>query len=137
MLRTAGIETPAGGPSAAPVTRTVLVIEDSEPIRRILALLLEGHGYRVVTAADGTTGLALARELHPDAITLDLRLPGLDGRLVLRELANDPRTHQIPVLVISAYAGTLADSERAHATDILAKPFDVDELLSRVAALVD
>jgi DNA-binding response OmpR family regulator len=125
----AGVATPAGA-------RTILVIEDSEPIRRILALLLEGHGYQVVTAADGATGLALARELDPQAITLDLRLPGLDGRAVLQALRQDPRTRATPVLILSAYTSLLDEAERAAATDILAKPFDVDELLSRIAALV-
>lgn len=136
MLRTRASETVVAGVATPAGARTILVIEDSEPIRRILTLLLEGHGYRVVTAADGATGLALARELSPQAVTLDLRLPGLDGREVLRELRHDPRTCRTPVLVISAYTGTLEESERAAATDILPKPFDVDELLARIAALV-
>jgi CheY-like chemotaxis protein len=136
VLRTEGIgqnvtDTPAH--DAAP---TLLVIEDSEPIRRILALLLEGHGYRVVTTATATEGLARARELQPRAITLDLSLPDADGRTVLRELKSDAGTRRIPVLIISAYASTLTAGERACAADVLSKPFDVDELLSRVAAVV-
>jgi CheY-like chemotaxis protein len=113
--------------------RTILVIEDSEPIRRILALLLEGHGYDVVAVERGRDGLDLAQSLHPCAITLDISLPDLDGREVLRALKNDPRTETIPVVVVSAYASMLSEGERAAAAEVLSKPFDVEELLGRVA----
>ena len=136
MLR---IERP-GCVSEAPediTARTILVVEDSEPIRRILALLLEGHGYVVVAAEGGREGLALARKLHPGAITLDISLPDIDGRDVLRELKADARTQSIPVIVISAYASMLTSAERACAAEVLSKPFDVDELLGRVARVVE
>jgi CheY-like chemotaxis protein len=135
VLRTDGIERVADERDAA-AARTILVVEDSEPIRRILALLLEGHGYEVVTADGGRKGLALARELHPRAITLDLSLPDMDGRDILRELKRDARTEPIPVIVVSAYASTLSATERASAAEVLSKPFDVDELLTRVARVV-
>jgi CheY-like chemotaxis protein len=116
--------------------RTILVVEDSEPIRRILALLLEGHGYEVVAVDGGREGLALAQQLHPCAITLDISLPDLDGREVLRALKSDARTQTIPVIVVSAYASVLTAAERSWAAEVLSKPFDVDELLSRVARVV-
>jgi CheY-like chemotaxis protein len=116
--------------------RTILVIEDSEPIRRILALLLEGHGYEVRAVEAGEEGLSLARELHPCAITLDISLPDVDGRDVLRALKRDAHTEAIPVIVVSAYASMLTPAERACAAEVLSKPFDVDELLSRVARAV-
>jgi len=116
--------------------RTILVVEDSEPIRRILALLLEGHGYEVVAVDGGREGLDLAQQLHPRAITLDLSLPDLDGREVLRALKADASTETIPVIIVSAYASILTAAERASAAEVLSKPFDVDELLSRVARVV-
>jgi CheY-like chemotaxis protein len=116
--------------------RTILVIEDSEPIRRILALLLEGHGSEVKAVEAGEEGLSLARALHPCAITLDISLPDVDGREVLRALKSDALTQTIPVIVVSAYASMLTPAERASATEVLSKPFDVDELLSRVARAV-
>ncbi len=116
--------------------RTILVVEDSEPIRRILGLLLEGHGYEVVTAETGREGLDAAQQLRPCAITLDLSLPDMDGREVLRALKNDVRTRDIPVIVVSAYASTLAPAERGCAAEVLSKPFDVDELLNGVARVV-
>ncbi len=135
MLRTESLHGGADERGAA-TAGTILVVEDSEPIRRILALLLEGHGYDVVAAEDGRERLSQAQELHPCAITLDLSLPDIDGRDVLRELKADVRTRSIPVIVVSAYASTLSAAERAHAAEVLSKPFDVDELLSRVARVV-
>ncbi|HLH23697.1 MAG TPA: response regulator [Chloroflexota bacterium] len=120
----------------APARRTILVIEDSEPIRRILGLLLEGHGYEVVAVEAGREGLDAAQRLQPCAISLDLSLPDVDGREVLRALQADPRTQAIPVIVVSAYASTLSPAERASAAEVLSKPFDVDELLSGVARVV-
>lgn len=114
----------------------ILVIEDSEPIRRILGLLLEGHGYEVVAVEGGREGVDAARHLRPCAITLDLSLPDVDGRDVLRTLKDDLRTRDVPVIVVSAYASTLSPADRAAAAEVLSKPFDVDELLHGVARVV-
>ncbi|HWP30033.1 MAG TPA: response regulator [Chloroflexota bacterium] len=135
MLRTRGVGRLATEQPTTPA-RTILVVEDSEPIRRILGLLLEGHGYEVLAVEAGREGIAAAQQLLPCAITLDLSLPDVDGREVLRELKADPRTRGIPVIVVSAYASTLTAAERAAAAEVLSKPFDVDELLSRVARVV-
>lgn len=135
MLRTEGAGRVASG-EREPARRTILVVEDSEPIRRILGLLLEGHGYEVVAVDAGCEGLAAAQQLLPCAITLDLSLPDLDGREVLRALKADVRTRDIPVIVVSAYASTLSTAERTCAAEVLSKPFDVDELLSGVARVV-
>ena len=114
----------------------ILVIEDSEPIRRILGLLLEGHGYEVVAVDSGREGVNAAQQLSPCAITLDLSLPDLDGRDVLRSLKGDIRTREVPIIVVSAYASTLSAAERAAAAEVLSKPFDVDELLNGVARVI-
>ena len=115
---------------------TILVIEDSEPIRRILGLLLEGHGYEVVTVDSGREGVSAAQQLQPCAITLDLSLPDIDGRDVLHMLNADVRTRGVPVIVVSAYASTLSVADRASAAEVLSKPFDVDALLNSVARVV-
>ena len=135
MLRTEGVR-PIAIEQPVEASRTILIIEDSEPIRRILGLLLEGHGYDVMAVEAGREGLAAAREIIPCAITLDLSLPDMDGREVLRELKADARTRDIPVIVVSAYASTLTGVERACAAEVLSKPFDVDDLLGRVARAV-
>jgi CheY-like chemotaxis protein len=116
--------------------RRVLVVDASEVIRRVLSLILQGEGYQVHLAAGGRAALALARELRPDAMTLDLGLGDLDGREVLRRLKEDPTTRAIPVVVISAYPDTLSEVERGYAAQIIVKPFDVDDLLNGVSHAV-
>ena len=84
----------------------------------------------------GAQVVEAAEQLQPCAITLDLSLPDLDGREVLRAIKANARTADIPVIVVSAYASTLAPAERALAAEVLSKPFDVDELLGSVARVV-
>jgi CheY-like chemotaxis protein len=115
---------------------TVLVVEDSEVIRRVIALILEGEGYHVVATDRGDRALSLARAERPDAVTLDLNLPDSGGREVLRRLKADDRTTDIPVIVVSAYAEALSVDDRVRADDVIAKPFDLDDFLGRVGRAV-
>ena len=114
----------------------VLVVEDERSHGDLLAILLEEAGYRTVCDADGALTPALARALRPSAITLDLELPGLDGRTVLQALKAEPDTARIPVIVISAHADWLKAEERREAFAVLRKPFDLDELIATVRRAV-
>ncbi|HEX7669379.1 MAG TPA: response regulator [Polyangiaceae bacterium] len=87
--------------SIAPGDRVLLVIEDDETFGRTLLDFVRGHGFRGIVAPNGQQGLELARTLKPDAITLDLRLPDMDGWVVLDPLKHDTRTRHIPVHIIS------------------------------------
>ncbi len=113
----------------------VLVIDDDPSVRELLKRLLEGDGYRVLTAEDGAEGLAIARSEHPEAITLDVVMPGdLDGWAVLKELKNHPDTEGIPVIMVSI----MAEADNGFALDVedyLVKPVDMDRL-SRVVSRV-
>jgi DNA-binding response OmpR family regulator len=114
--------------------RRILVIEDDEGIRGAVADALRSEGYEVLTAADGTRGLALGLAEDPDLVLLDLMLPGLDGFEVLRRLRADHV--QTPVLVVTA-RGLEEDRVRGldlGADDYLVKPFALGELLARVRA---
>jgi PAS domain S-box-containing protein len=108
---------------------TVLVIEDDPGARDLLTRFLTKEGYRVETAAGGEAGLRLARELHPDVITLDVMMPGMDGWAVLSELKADPELADIPVVML-----TIVDNKNLGyalgAADYLTKPIQRDRLLS-------
>lgn len=81
----------------------VLLVEDDGAIREMYQLKLQRDGYRVTTAVDGEEGIAKARELLPDIIFLDVRMPKKDGFQVLAELRADPSTADIPVIMLSNY----------------------------------
>ena len=131
------LDQPQNACGAGAQARTVLVIEDSEVIRRVISLLLEGEGYHVVSTDQGLEALHLAREWHPDAVTLDLALADTDGRDILRRLKHDAETRAIPVLVMSAFTEALNPTERWYAADVIPKPFDVDDLLQRLGRVVE
>jgi signal transduction histidine kinase/CheY-like chemotaxis protein len=107
---------------------TVLVIDDERTTHNLLERELGARGYRVVHAAGGREGLRLAREMRPDAITLDIIMPELDGWAVLRELKADMDLRSIPVVLVTI----LGDREMGYAlgaADYLTKPIDPDALL--------
>jgi DNA-binding response OmpR family regulator len=114
----------------------ILVVEDDEDLRRVLALNLERHGYRVEQAADGEEGLRIAREAQPDLVVLDLMLPKLDGRQVCRLI----RAHnaEVPVLILTALDREMdvVNGLDDGADDYMTKPFSLRELLARVKALL-
>jgi CheY-like chemotaxis protein/nitrogen-specific signal transduction histidine kinase len=106
---------------------TVLVIDDDRDACELLARSLTKEGFRVMTAAAGDEGLRAAREHKPDAITLDVLMPGMDGWAVLKMLKSDPEVARIPVVMISMVDG--GDMGRAlGAADYLPKPIDRDRL---------
>jgi len=106
----------------------ILVAEDDRAIRFSLSCSLKAEGYDVVEAGDGDEALAAVARDRPDAVLLDLKMPGRDGLAVLAELG--PRLAELPVIVITAYGGSAAAIEamRRGAYDYLSKPFDLDEV---------
>ena len=117
-----------------PAVPTVLVVEDDPANRVLLTNLLERSGYRAVTAPDGPTGLAAAFDLLPDAVLLDVGLPGLDGLEICRRLRADPRTVALPVVLLTGRTSVddVVAGLDAGADDFLAKPFHESELLARL-----
>ncbi|HSP07251.1 MAG TPA: ATP-binding protein [Acidobacteriota bacterium] len=107
----------------------VLVIDDDRSARDLMVRLISKEGVRVVTAWGGEEGLRLARELHPSIITLDVLMPGMDGRAVLRELKSDPELASIPVIMITMEEDR-SFSQSLGASDFLIKPIQKDELMA-------
>ncbi len=115
--------------STSPTTgATILVAEDDRAIRFSLACSLKADGYRVIEVGDGDEALARIEQDQPDAVLLDLKMPGRDGLAVLAKLG--PALAELPVIVITAYGGSAAAIEamRRGAYDYLTKPFDLDEV---------
>jgi two-component system response regulator AtoC len=107
----------------------ILVADDDRTIRRNLVKLLESEGYLAFEASDGDGTLNSIRSNGPDAVLLDLKMPGRDGLAVLQVLG--PALSELPVIVVTAFGGSAAAIEamRRGAYDYLTKPFDLDELL--------
>ncbi|WP_226894856.1 response regulator transcription factor [Luteolibacter marinus] len=119
----------------SPSGMRLLVIEDDEDLHRLLVAMLRGEGYQVDGCHDGEEGLYRARNWDYDALVLDVMLPKVDGFELLRRLR---QTHQTPVLMLTARDET---SDRVNgldlgADDYLTKPFEKEELLARVRAVV-
>jgi len=111
------------------VTGTVLVIDDEASVRDLMQRFLAKEGFRVVLAAAGDEGLRLARELRPDAITLDVMMPGMDGWAVLTALKADPQLAEIPVVML-----TIVDDKNLGyalgAAEYLTKPIERERLVA-------
>jgi two-component system, OmpR family, alkaline phosphatase synthesis response regulator PhoP len=120
------------------VTR-VLVIDDEAPIRLLCRVNLEAEQMEVLEAADGPSGLEVARAERPDVVLLDVMMPGLDGWRVAEALLEDDRTNTIPIIFLTARAEF---RDRARGLDIggvdyVTKPFNPLELAPLVRELLD
>ena len=117
---------------------TTLVIDDEPPIRLLCRVNLEAEGMRVLEAADGRTGIDLAQKEQPNAILLDVMMPGMDGWAVAEQLLQDERTAQIPIIFLTARADL---RDRARGMDLggleyITKPFNPVELATLVQEVI-
>ncbi len=108
---------------------TVLVVDDELAIRALLQDLLEGEGYRVLVATEGSAALAAAQEELPDLVLSDLMMPNLDGRALAAQLHANPQTTHIPVMLMSAAYHPQVDDAFAA---VIHKPFDLDVLVETI-----
>ena len=117
---------------------TILIADDSPVVRAVVRDGLEAEGHLVHEADDGFAAIAMCRDLRPDAVLLDIEMPGLDGREVLEQLKRDPELREVPVVFLTGRTGTddLVAGLRAGAHDYLRKPFEPAELLARIGSAV-
>jgi DNA-binding response OmpR family regulator len=124
-----------GDPSPRPV---VLIADDDDDIRALVAFRLQRVGYDVLTAVDGAEALALAFEHRPALALLDLSMPKLDGYEVTRRIRADEATRTMPVILLTARAqeADVARGFETGADDYVRKPFSPQELAARVQAIL-
>jgi DNA-binding response OmpR family regulator len=125
------------------IKQRILVVDDEPDMVEMLKMALETASYDVITAYDGGEGVDKARNEKPDAVILDLMMPGKDGFQACKELKRDPQTAEIPVLVLTAIGQRLSHTRYAksmglglEAEDYIDKPVDTTILLARLAKLL-
>jgi len=129
------VESTERQPASDTAKATILIGDDDPSLRELIRAVL-GPRYRFFEAADGREVLAVARDLRPDLIVLDVMMPGLSGIEVLDELRADAELSTTPVVVITAWSHAEVDAWTAGADRFVSKPFDPDDLSTAVEELL-
>ena len=118
--------------------KTILYVEDNEFNRKIVRQLLAKTTYRLSEAVDGVEGVAMAQQARPDLILMDVQLPKLSGLDATRQLRADPRTADVPIIVVTSFAlsGDDVKARDAGATAYLAKPYSPRDLLAKIREIL-
>jgi len=114
--------------------RSVLLIEDNEQNRYLLTFLLEQHGYKVLSVADGVRGIEAARTFVPTFILLDVQLPVMDGYSVARALRQNDALREIPIIAVTSYAmaGDREKALEAGCTGYIEKPINPETFVAEM-----
>lgn len=113
----------------------VLVIEDNDQNLYLVTFLLENHGFEVLQAKDGPTGIEMAKKLKPSLILLDIQLPGMDGYHVAKVLSSDPELKNINIVAVTSYA-MLGDREHAFdagCAGYIEKPINPETFIAQIS----
>ncbi len=118
--------------------KNILIIEDDDIVARTIERSLRGHEFHITIANSGVKGLKLARRNIPDLVILDIIMPGMDGYTVCNEMRSDPILSDVPILFLTAKSKEEDKiiGFRVGADDYLSKPFNIDELILRVRAIL-
>ncbi|RLB29056.1 MAG: response regulator [Deltaproteobacteria bacterium] len=143
MLKAAVPVTDDNGDLIGETKGKILVVDDEPDVVDMVRMMLENASYEVVSAYDGKEGIEKAKQEKPDAIVLDLMMPGMDGFEACKEMKNDPDLKDIPVLVLTAISRHFSDTKYARSLglglvsdDYIDKPVDPNVLLNRIAGLL-
>ena len=118
--------------------RLILLIEDDPDLRKLTKIVVDQR-FHLETAPDGRKGIEMVRELNPDLVLLDIYMVGMTGYEVCRILKDNPETAAIPVIMFTAGAQRheVVEGYAAGADDYITKPFETDDLLSRIEHLLN
>lgn len=115
--------------------RKVLLVDDDPAIRGFTSMLLELEGFTVVTACDGEEGLQRARDEQPEAVLLDMMMPGVDGPDFLRQWRQDGAYRPVPIILVTA-GGAEVCADELGVQGILIKPYNLDLLVGQLTQLL-
>ena len=117
----------------------VLIVDDTPDVREMYGEYLTAHGFRVSTAPNGEMGIASATQRRPDCIVMDLSMPKVDGVTAIKHLKADPRTRDVPVILLTGYPYKAIEQGalEAGADAFLTKPCLPEDLESHVQRLID
>ena len=116
--------------------KKILVVDDEPDILEFLQVILQEEGFSVLTTDKGEYVEMLHNGGLPDLILLDMLLSGKDGREIARHLRQQEETKHIPIIMFSAHPSAEETARQAGATDFLAKPFEIDDLLTMIAKYI-
>ncbi len=118
------------------MNKKILIADDDPGILEAIEAMLSFNGYDVVTTLDGDSVLEITDNL-PDLFLLDIWMPGLSGIEICKALKNNPKTADIPVILISASLNVAKAATEANADNFIAKPFDMRELVGKIEELIN
>lgn len=114
--------------------RKILIVDDDEEVLKLLTIRLKQEGFEIIAASNGEGCIKRSEEESPDLIVLDIVMPGMDGYSALKEMRRNPKTHDIPVIMLSGKEEEKVRDLFAfqHISDYIEKPFELDDLVSRI-----
>lgn len=123
-------------PSKMDRSKVVVVLEDDQQIRDLLAQILQDRGYYVVPVESGKRALAVLQQVRARLLLMDMRLPDMSGNQVLQLLRADEKTKDVPVMVLSNHLHLLDGGSRSDNHQLVDEPLDVDEVVSGVEHII-
>lgn len=116
------------------MAKQILVVEDHADNRRIMRDVLRNAGFKVLEATSGPDGIAMAKDVHPDLILMDIQLPGIDGYEATKRIKAEPALASVPIIAVTSYAlsGDDVKAFEAGCDDYLSKPVSPRQVLSKV-----
>jgi len=116
--------------------KNILVIDDAQDLLQVLELILGRFGYNVVIKNSPEAVFDYVQKTHIDLLLLDVRLRGVNGRYICQELKSNPKTSYFPIILMSSYPSSLINLEECTADDFIEKPFNLNELISKVNSVI-